>query len=245
MSVFRVKSEPGKEPRDWTVEKFATIDGDEKFIRDMCELKTVLHATMIFGKQREDADDAIGSILFDGLMPAFSELQKIRAGAGKDLPIMDRRELYHNFYGKLWKSYKELTQRAATVIGFNIGFLFSSNSDFKKGLKEFESAYPAVRPELGAGLANARKRWQNDLALFRNTLVEHPQGDPDRFGKYYDLQCAEFLFEEVWNSIVDLIAVLLESKLSGGTKLALPDPRTLPNWRNRFVFDVPALRNLK
>jgi hypothetical protein len=159
MSVYRLKPKAGEEPHKWKVEKF-----DE---------------------QREDVNNAIMAILIDGLMPAFAELGKIRASDGKPLPMMDRRELYHDFCRKLWKAYKDLTQRAALVAGFNIGFLFTSDKDFAKGLKEFQATYPDVRPELGKSLEEARGRWQNELAKFRNTFLEHQDSDPKQFAKFY------------------------------------------------------------
>jgi hypothetical protein len=163
MSVYRVNPKPGEEPNKWTVEKFADINGDEKFIRHMHELSTIVDATMIFGQQREDIKNAVSSILLDGLMPAFAELEKIRASKVKSLPLMDVRELYHNFSGKLWKSYKGLTQDAAKTAGFEIGFLFEKKSEFKKGLLVFQTNYPTVRPELGKALEEVRKKWQNEL----------------------------------------------------------------------------------
>lgn len=245
MSVFRVKSEPGKEPCDWKVEKFAEIGWSEKFVRDMTELSTVLNATMIFGQQREDVNDAIGTILMDGLMPAFRELEQIRAAEGKQLPILDRRELYHDFCRKIWKAYKDLTQRAAKEAGFNIGFLFRDDKDFKKGLEEFQQNHPDVRPELGKSLEEVRGRWQNELATFRNTFLEHQDSDPKLFAKFYDIKYVEVLFEEVWNTIVDLLAVLLEAKLPNHTKLALPDRNKMPNWPNRFVFHISGVKFVK
>lgn len=86
-AAYRVQSKPGQEPNKWKVEKFAEIGWDEKFVRDMCELKTILDATLIFDQQREDANNAIMTILTDGLMPAFAELGKIRAFDGKSLPV--------------------------------------------------------------------------------------------------------------------------------------------------------------
>jgi hypothetical protein len=245
MSVYRIKHEPGKEPRDWKVEKFAEIGWDEKFVRDMTELRTVLNATMIFGKQREDVNDAIGVILMDGLMPAFRELQQIRAAEGKQLLILDRRELHHDFCRKLWKAYKDLTQRAATEIGFNIGFLFKDPVDFKNGLKKFEEDHPNVRPELGNALEGTRSRWQNELARFRNTFLEHQDSDPGVFEKFYEIKYVEALFDEVWNTIVELLAVLLEAKLPSHTKLALTDRNQMPNWPNRFVFQVSGVKFVK
>ncbi len=242
MSVYRVTPEPGKEPRDWKVEKFAEIGWNEKFVRDMCELSTILNATMIFGKEREDVNDAIGTILMDGLMPAFRKLEQIRAAEGYQLPILDRRELYHDFCRKIWKAYKDLTQRAATEIGFNIGFLFQNPAGFKDGLKKFQQDNPNVRPSLGKSLGETRSRWQNELARFRNTVLEHQDSDPKLFPKFYDIKYVEVLFEEVWNTIVELLAVLLEAKLPSHTKLALPDRNQMPNWPNRFIFHVEGVK---
>lgn len=245
MAVYRVEPKHGEEPNKWKVEKFAEIGWNEKFVRDVCELKTVLEATLIFDKQREDVSHAIVTILTDGLMPAFQELEKIRAAEGKQIPLLDRRESYHDFYRKLWKSYKDLTQRAANEAGFNIGFLFQSDKHFASGLKEFQQGYPGIRPELGKLLEDVRDRWQNELATFRNTFLEHQDSDQKQFMKFYHLKSVEFLFEEVWNTIVDLVAALLESRLPHGTKLALPDLNKNPKWPNRFVFDHPAFKNMK
>ena len=242
MVVYRVEPKPGEEPNKWKVEKFAEVGWDETFVRHVTELCTIVDATVIFGQQREDTKIAIMTILTDGLMPAFAELEKIRAFDGKPLPLMDRRELYHDFCRKLWKAYKDLTQRAAVVAGFNIGFLFCTNKDFARGLPEFQAKYPGVRPELGKSLEQVRDRWQNELAKFRNTFLEHQDSNSKHFSKFYQLNYIESLFEEVWNTIVDLLAILLESRLPHGTKLALPDLVGDPKWPNRFVFDHPAFR---
>jgi len=112
-------------------------------------------------------------------------------------------------------------------------------------LKEFQTNYPGVRSELGKGLAEIRDQWQNEFAKFRNTFLEHQDSDQKQFAKFYQLPYAESLFDTVWNTIVDLIALLFESKLPYGTKLALPDLKKNPKWPNRYVFDVPALRNFE
>jgi hypothetical protein len=244
-AVYRVEPKPGEEPYKWKVEKFAEIGWDEAFVRHVTELCTVLNATLIEGKQREDVNNAIMAILTDGLMPAFAELEKIRAFDGRSLPVMERRELYHDFCRKLWKAYKDLMQRAANEAGFNIGFLFMADKDFAKGLKEFQAKHKDIRPELGKSLEEVRDRWQNELAKFRNTFLEHQDSDPKQFSKFYQLGCVESLFGEVRNTIIDLMAALLESRLPHGTKLALPDLNKNPQWPNRFVFDHPAFRDLK
>ena len=242
MAVYRVEPKFGEEPNKWKAEKFAEIGWEETFVRHVTELCTIVDASLIFDQQREDVKHAIIAILTDGLMPAFLELRKIRAFDGKPLPLIDRREFYHDFCRKLWKAYKDLTQRAAIEAGFNVGFLFMADKGFAKGLKEFQGRYPDVRPELGKSLEQVRDRWQNELAKFRNTFLEHQDSDPKHFAKFYQPAYVESLFEEVWNTIVDLLAVLLESRLPHGTKLVVPDPNREPKWPNRFMFDHPALR---
>jgi hypothetical protein len=74
-------------------------------------------------------------------------------------------------------------------------------------------------------LEEARSRWQNELAKFRNTFVEHQDNDPEQFAKFCQLPFIERLFEEVWNTIVDLLAVLLKSRLPHGTKTGAPQSR--------------------
>jgi hypothetical protein len=245
MSVYRVQPKRGGDPHKWKVEKFAEIGWDETFVRHVTELATICDATLISNRQREDVKIAIMTILTDGLMPAFSELEKIRASDGKALQLMDKRELYHDFCRKLWKAYKDLTQRAAEEAGFNIGFVFQSDKDFAKGLKEFQLRYPDVRAELGKFLEETRNAWQNELAKFRNTFLEHQDREAQQFAKFYKPEYVESLFTRGWNTIVEVLAALLESRLPYGTRLALPNPQIQPQWPNRFVFDVPHFRTEK
>lgn len=236
MSVYRLKAVPGEEPHKWKPEKFAEIDWSEAFVRHMTELCTIVEATSIYGEEREELKNAIMTVLIHGLMPAFSQLRKIRESKDNPFPIMDRREEYHDFCRKLWKAYKDLTQRAATAARFDIGFVFRDEKEFTKGLPIFTAKFPKVRSRFADFVSSARARWQNDLAIFRNTFLEHQVGDPERFAKYYDANYVEKLFEDVWNTIVDLLAMLLESKIASGMKLGLPDRKQYPDWPNRFMF---------
>ena len=89
-------------------------------------------------------------------------------------------------------------------------------------------------------MEETRAKWQNELASFRNTL-EHQDTDPEQLMKSYESDYIEWLFLEVWNTIVDLMSVLLESRLADRTKLGLPDLEKYPNWNNRFMFYNPGL----
>ena len=77
MSVFRVQPKPGEEPHKWKVEKFAEIGWENKFVRHVTELITILGGTTIFDKQREDVNNAIMAILMDGLMTCSPEISPL------------------------------------------------------------------------------------------------------------------------------------------------------------------------
>jgi hypothetical protein len=246
MAVHKVKLEPGKHPRDWPVVKVADVDGNEPFVKAFLELPPLVDAGTIYDPQRSEVKSAIHSILIDGIMPAFLDLQRIRASVGRDIPLMDRAQPYEDLAGKLWKLYKELTQNAARLMGFNIGFLFMNDKNFRDGLKKFR----ADNPELLAGydkfLEETRDSWQNDLAKFRNTWLEHPTGDPKQFSKFYTPEYAEMLFDAVWRTICDILPPLLELKLPNGVKLIEQDPNDpAPRGPQRFQYHHPSFANMK
>src|SRR5947209_6801926 len=124
MSVYKMAKD-GSEPNKWAVVKFADI-GYEGFVKEIMELRAIVDAGTIGDPQREKIKEGITSIVVDGLMPAFMELRNIRASVGQDIPLMDRLQMYEDFSGKLWKSYKHLMQVAINLIGYDMGFLFQN-----------------------------------------------------------------------------------------------------------------------
>jgi hypothetical protein len=245
MAVYQVKNN-GLEPNKWPVVKFADIGGDEPFVKQILELATIVDAGLIEGNERENLKEAVVSILVDGLMPAFAELEKIRALAEKNIPLMNRWQMYEDLARRLWKTHKELMQKAAALAGFDLGFLFKDEKEFQKGLKALRQLHPTVRAGVEKFLEGTRDRWQNDLSQFRNTWVEHQTGDREKFKKFYDPQYAESLFHAVWETSVQILAVLLEVHLPHGTRLVEQHPNDPgPRWPNRFRYDHPAFRNMK
>jgi len=133
-------------PDQWKVAHFANIGTDEAFVREVLELVELLKGTFIGGTQREQANHGIMMILTDGLMPTFMELRTIRAPETKHLPVAERFQPYEDFARKLWKSYKDLTQRAAEAMGFDIGFLYQKDTKFEEVLAKFRADWPALWP---------------------------------------------------------------------------------------------------
>ena len=226
-------------PKDWKSVKFANVGTDEAFVREMLELITILEGSLIGGAQRERAKSAIMTIMNDGLIPACLELRTIRAPETASLPMAERLQPYEDFARKLWKAYKDLTQRAAKEMGFDIGFLYQNDKEFEKGLTKFMADWPALQPGVEDFLRQTRAEWQNDFSGFRNGFVEHQEGERMDFKKFYDNAVVEKLFESVWGTIVDLLVVVMSLKLPPRVHVVVNDPAIHGPWPNRFrwVFE--------
>ena len=240
MAVVRVTPERGKPPNQWTVRKYADVGTSEEFVRQLLELHDILKGSTIHDPEREKVNDALGGIQLDGLLPAFLELEKIRKSVGKELPLLDQMQPYEDLARKLWRTYKELMQSAAKLMGFDIGFLFTNDVNFDTGLKRFRGLNPRVPDAFESFLRQTRKTWQNDLAKFRNEILEHPSADKGLYKAFYDPASAEALFEYVWRTIVEILGFLLLLKLPphfGLIDHGSNDPNRKP-WPNRFQFTL-------
>jgi hypothetical protein len=242
MSSYRIEMN-GSEPNKWPVVKFADI-GYEDFVKEIVEIRSIVDAGTIEDPQRAKIKEAITSIVVDGLMPAFMEFRSIRASVGQDMPVMDRLLMYEQFSGKLWKSYKHLMRVVIDLMGYKIGFLFQNEKDFCEGIVEFRKANPGVRAGFEKFLEGTRDEWQNELAKFRNTWIEHQTGDRSQFRKFYDPKYAEWLFDTVWHTIADILPVFLELHLPFGIRLIEQAPNDQgPRWPQRFRYDHAAFRD--
>lgn len=244
MAVYRTQHHNGLEPNKWKIEKFADI-GFEEFVKALLELTLIVDAGTIEEPRRQEVKDAIMAVLIDGLMPTFLELQQIRASLHKELPLINRQQLYEDFARKLWKAYKDLMERATRSMGFKIGFLFGNDKKFREGLKEFRTLNPCVRNGFEKFLEETREEWQNDLAKFRNTFLEHQNADRSQFAQFYTPEKAEALFESAWRTIGDILPILLEMHLPEGWTLVEQGPDDpAPRWAQRFRYFNPAFQNL-
>lgn len=240
MAIARVTPERGKSPNQWTFRKYADVGTSEEFVRQSLELLDILKASTIHDPDREKVNDALGAIQIDGLLPAFLELEKIRKSVGKELPILEKMQPYEDLARKLWKAYKELMKSTAKLMGFDIGFLFTNEAKFDAGIKKFRGLNPRVPDAFESFLRETRKRWQNDLAKFRNEILEHPSADKGLFKDFYNPANAEALFDGVWHTIVEILAFLLSLKLPpqfGLIDHGSNDPNRKP-WPKRFQFKL-------
>jgi hypothetical protein len=228
-------------PKDWKPVHFANVGTDEAFIREMLEVVQILGGTMIEGQQREHAKDAIATIMTDGLIPTFVELQGIRESQTKNLPVVEKLQLYEDFARKVWKSYKDLTQRAGKTMGFEIGFLYQEDKSFEDGLQKFRADWPGLPAEFEKFVRDNRREWQTELRAFRNGFLEHQQGSRMDFRKFYEVTFVEELFNTVWGTIVDLLVILMSLKLPPRSHVIVNDERIHGPWPNRFRWVIEGL----
>jgi|SRR5450432_91814 len=243
MAIHKVDTSKG-EPNTWKVEKVADV-GWENFVKEILDLRDIVDAGLIMEPRRADVKQAFTAILMDGLTPAFLELQEIRELSKHNRPLMEQWQLYEDLCRKLWKSYKVLMQKAAALMDFDIGFLFGNDKTFAEGLTEFRRLNPRLRPNFDKLLEKTRTQWQNDLAKFRNTFLEHHEGnqpaDRRKVEKFYKPANAERLFDTVWRTIMDILVMLAELHMPEGTRLVEQDPNDPgPRWEKRFRYDCSA-----
>jgi hypothetical protein len=241
VAVWRAKDVPGKEPKDWKVSQYSTIGAAEPFVHQLIsEMPRIVDFGKIIEPQRAKVKEAIGIVALEGLMPASNALRKIRS-APADLPEMDRRQLFDDFGRTLWVAYKGLLPLAVEQIGFDIGFLFQNDGNFRKGIDQFQAAHPEpeVPNAFGEYLRQQREGWQNRFSAWRNECLEHPGlGGCDKFAVLYNTSQAELLFEAAWNAIVVILAALLQAKMWPGWRLVeIPEAERKSAVPDRFVFE--------
>ena len=241
MAVFSTKDN-GREPIHWKVEKFAEIPFEE-WVQQMTDLIPLVDAGTIVEPKRQELKDALTSILIEGLMPAFLELKEIRqCTSGK--PILHQWQPYEDLARKLWKAYKELMQNAVRSMDLDIGFLFQEETKFHKGLAAFRQKNPRLHEKFEELLEGTRTGWQEALAKFRNSFLEHQGGDRKDFEWFYKPENAELIFDAVWRAIANILPMLLELRLPEGICLIEQHPDDPgPRWPQRFRYQGPRREN--
>ena len=241
MAIHKV-TDSGGEPCTWKVTHFANISGSEEFVMQLVmEMPELVDASMIYEPERQKLKEAILAISFDGLMPAFEELKRIRASTNQSIPDLNRRQLYEAFTILLWRSFKDLMQRAAKLMEPEIGFLFQDGPNFEKGLTAWRGKRLIARA-VAPYLRKQRTTWQNELGAFRNFLEHKDNTDPGVYEGHYSPAHAETLFETVWRAIADILAMLVSLHLPPGTSLVeMPSEQRNKVMARRFCFAVQGI----
>jgi hypothetical protein len=101
---------------------------------------------------------------------------------------------------------------------------------------------PVIAKAVAPYLRRQRTIWQNELSAFRNYLEHKNETDPAIYEDRYAPAHAEMLFEAVWRTVADILAMLVSLHLPPGTALVEihPTQRNPVNPR-RFRFAVPGI----
>ena len=69
--------------------------------------------------------EALTELLIETLLPAFESLRELRAIIADDsVPLVKENKSFDVMYRTIWTVYKDPLQKAARLMGYNIGFLF-------------------------------------------------------------------------------------------------------------------------
>jgi hypothetical protein len=130
-------------------------------------------------------------------------------------------------------------QRAVKMVEPEFGFLFQNDAKFEAGLIEWAKYRPEMAQAVAPYLRKKRSAWQNELADFRNYLEHKDETNPRVYAGRYQPAHAERLFDDVWRTIADILALLFSFHLPSGTALVeIPSDDRDPVRPHRFRFVI-------
>jgi hypothetical protein len=226
---------------EFKVEYYANFGTGEPWVaRLVLGLQELVYAVPAFGATRDAFMNELGEV-FESLGMAFEELRSLRRRAAEQgAPALDVARSYASLYGYLWQAFKDRFQAAMKALGLDIGFLFQSDVNFEKWAAELVAAQPELA-DLVDLMRRDRADFQNKLAKYRNTYLEHrdEQPDPNMFASFHRLDSAETMFENVWQAIEDYVALYVIANLPPNIQLVeIPAEQRDPDRPTRFRFEL-------
>ena len=225
------------------VEKFSDVGTGNPFVARIGPgLIQILEATSF--KNRNEINDAIFTVLFDVLVPAFislREIRKIESGEVEKI-IINLNKHYFNLFNHLWVAYKDRMPKVTELLGFDIGFLFQNEKNFNEGVEKFLSSkgdLPGIDVNFTDMLGDERRTWQNILGEIRNNYLEHKKVEDKEVQKHFNLETAEAVFNNCWQAIEDILVILLRTGLplyAGIDIVEIPLEKRDPSIPKRFQF---------
>jgi hypothetical protein len=206
----------GKEPNEWDQAHFSAAPADRPFADFFFEeIHDLVNFSTIVNEDRQELHDAIMVMVTEGFLPAYEDLRAIRAYKDDQrIPVLNRQKHYDDFARALWHGYKDLLLKVVGLLGYNIGFLFQRDGNFKTGLEAFVAENRGnLLLDLAEFLPRQRDGWQKELKTFRNEYLEHRDADvAAQVEKFYELAWAEKVFVHAWRTAAELIVFLLETR---------------------------------
>lgn len=182
----------------------------------------------------EDEADFMADRIWEKLNTARNNYQKIKKSNFTKLTITQQKDAFEHLYASLWASYKDCFQSLLKTLGYDIGFMFVSDKNFKKQSEQFKKYHPN-KVQLVEYAEKLRKGWQNDLAETRN--AQHTGDFRNVKVDYNHPQTAKELFEVVCYVIEGVFVWLTEEKLRKGWLIVVVnDNETVFGCGQRFAL---------
>lgn len=151
--------------------------------------------------------------VFRSLSYSFMSLRRIRNfKIMPDIPMLSQESEYINFYNHLWTAFKDRFPKILLILGFDIGFLYQNNKNFKKGLELFNKINSMLPDEFTIMISND-KEWLDKLSSFRNKYIQHKSVSDKIKTDFFNIQSAEAYFFNIWTSIENISIMLMSLKL--------------------------------
>ena len=180
------------------------------------EIYDLVNGSTIVNEDRQELRDAIMVMVTEGLLPAYEDnLRTIRLQRTIMNPGAQQKKHYDDSARALWHGYKDLMPTVVSLLGYNIGFLFQRDGNFKTGLEAFVTENRGnLLLDVGEFLPRQRDGWQQELKTFRNEYLEHQDADvAAQVDKVLaSLAWAEKVFIHAWRTAAELIVFLLETR---------------------------------
>jgi len=206
----------GKEPNEWDQAHFSAAPADRPFADFFFdEIHELVNGSTIVNEDRQEICDAIMIMVTEGFLPAYEDLRAIRTFKDNPrVPVLNRKKHYDDFVRALWHGYKDLMPRVLCLVGYDVGFLFQRDGNFKAGLEAFVTENrDYLLLDVSEFLPRQRDGWQQELKTFRNEYLEHRDADAAaQVEKFYEPTWAERVFVHAWRTAAELIVFLLETR---------------------------------
>lgn len=186
----------GNLPAGFSLNLAANFGTEEDFVvRVWLQLSDIMKYMDV--TNREEAEFRFDRVV-EQLSVARTHLGRIEDKSFSQLPTFDQQAEYIAFYNSVWWAYKDRFQPLMKDLGFDLGFLFQSETNFEAGLKKFLEDHPDAI-DFAKVAREDRAGWQNKLATHRNNMHSG-----DRRKQEYDLDNpvdARTIFDNVWQAI--------------------------------------------
>jgi|GEM_PF-6010590 len=197
------------------LKKFSDVGMGELFMSRLFHFQGDILNGLFGGKDKEDIQQAIMKVLFEGLEPAFRSLRGLRLKWHDDqIPEREKIQLVESVYTYLVIAFKDRFQDVVEKMGFEIGFIFQKQDHFLKGCQKFKTQYPKIDTAFIDTIIEDRV-WINLMIAVRNNVIDHQAGkDPvviSRLSNFLNLNTVEVLFENCWKTMEDFLVVFADS----------------------------------